>query len=108
MKHKFIIPSSFAHCVSSGSDPITQPGLAITPADALRLTERGIPVSAVNASEFYDGDPNPSWTVPLERSRGVDPADAWEAQQTSRKRIRKAHLTDVEVYGVQSVNSSNS
>ena len=68
----------------------------------MKLTERGIPVSSQNMPEgsFFDGEVNPSWTVPIERDRGVDVADVWQAQQESRSKLRNAHRSDIAKHGL--------
>ena len=68
----------------------------------MQLTERGIPVSSQNMPEgsFFDGEVNPSWTVPIERDRGIDVADVWQAQQESRSKLRNAHRSDIAKHGL--------
>lgn len=65
-------------------------GLAYTPADMARMHAAGMPVNSANlVNQFYDGDKNPSFDVALERQRGVDPAEIWEASQTAKAKIKK-------------------
>lgn len=91
MFKKMIIPTEFATCVYPAVDAVkTKNGLAVSPSTAMAMAERGIPISAQMSSDFYDGDDNPSWELPLERSRGIDPSDLWQMQQDSRSKIRKA------------------
>lgn len=99
MKNKMIIPPTFATCTCASGDVKTKPSLAVTPADALRMAERGVPVAAANIDSFYDGDVNPSWTISIDRQRGVDVADVWDAQKSARKRIKSAHVSDTYIYG---------
>lgn len=67
-----------------------RPNLAVTPAQMFEMAAHGVPISLQNASNFHDGDTNPSWTVPPERVRGVDMADLWQMQQSSRAKLKKA------------------
>lgn len=56
---------------------------------------------------FFDGEVNPSWTVPIERDRGVDVADVWQAQQESRSKLRNAHRLDIAKHGLTSKTESD-
>jgi hypothetical protein len=51
-------------------------------------------------NRVFDGEVNPSWTVPIERDRGVDVADVWQAQQESRSKLRNAHRLDIAKHGL--------
>lgn len=74
------------------------PGLAYTPSDMARMSERGISVSSVNDQLFYDGSPAAKFDVPIELRRGVDVNDAWNASRTARRRILNAHYNDKKIY----------
>lgn len=67
-----------------------QANLAVTPAQMFEMAAHGVPISLQNAANFNDGDTNPSWTVAPERLRGVDMADLWQMQQSSRAKLKKA------------------
>lgn len=80
-----------ATCVRDGDFPATKPGLAYTPAQMMKLAERGVPISSANIdSHFFDGQVNPAWDIPLERQRGIDVSDIWQAQREARSNLRKA------------------
>lgn len=102
MKEKFVSTGRLARCVADGLFLRTRQNLAYTPSQMMKLTERGIPVSSQNMPEgsFFDGEVNPSWTVPIERDRGVDVADVWQAQQESRFKLKQAHLNDIRAHGM--------
>lgn len=102
MKEKFVSTGRLSHCVADGLFLRTRQNLAYTPSQMMLLTERGIPVSSQNMPEgsFFDGEINPSWTVPIERDRGVDVADVWQAQQESRSKLRNAHRSDIAKHGL--------
>ena len=74
--------------------------LTVTPAHMLKMAERGTPISTNNL-EFKpsDGEQNPSWDIPLDRLRGVDPAEMWEQSQVVKQKAKRAHDTDRRVYG---------
>lgn len=75
--------------------------LAVTPAQMLDMAEKGIPISSQNiAMSVKDGEENPSWDLPLDQLRGVDPAAMWEHSQVIKERARKAHLNDVKRFGL--------
>lgn len=78
----------------------TKQGLSMSPADISRAVSRGVAVSSqLNEELFFDGDDNPTFDVPIERQRGVDVADVWQAQQSARKKILSAAKKDKEMYG---------
>lgn len=72
-------------------EQIVQSGLALTPADVLRAAEQGIPVSSSSSSNFIDGQPNPSWDIPLDEQRGIDIGHLWQEQMNAKKKFRAAH-----------------
>ena len=74
------------------------PGLAYTPSDMARLSERGVSVSTVNDQLFYDGSPAASFDIPIEMRRGVDANDAWNASRSARRRILSGHRNDKKLY----------
>lgn len=76
-------------CIRKEGELCTQPNLAYTTGDMFDLWKRGIPIDNQNVtSNFFDGDKNPSWDVPIERCRGIDIADIWQAQQDARHKVR--------------------
>ena len=85
------------NCKVSGSFMATKPGLAYSPAKMMELAERGIPVSSQSVGTFFDGVVTPTWEVPLERARGVDIADVWQAQAESRHKLHTAKIEKVQV-----------
>lgn len=75
------------------------PRLSVTPAEALKLAEQGIPVSTLNAASFSDGSFNPPIEVPADRRRSIDVAQLWECQKDIHQRVKMAHLKDSNLYG---------
>lgn len=66
----------------------TQENLAITPARMAEMVDNGIPVSSnVLSGNYDDGVPSPAWDIPIDRKRGVDVAEVWNAQKDARKTI---------------------
>lgn len=94
MNKSFLHRKSFGKTVSykrAKSDVTVQPGLAMTPSQMQRLSERGIPVSSQNLEGmFYDGDARPSWDVPLDQQRGVDVATMWQRRKDIAAKLRNA------------------
>ena len=76
--------------VPKGTFPKVQPNMAVTPSQMMEMAAHGVPVSLQNAANFNDGEVNPSWDVPAERVRGVDMADLWQLQQSSRAKLKEA------------------
>lgn len=74
------------------------PGLAYTPSDMARMSDRGISISSMNDQNFYDGSPSAKFDVPIELRRGVDVNDAWNASRSSRRKILNAHYNDKKIY----------
>lgn len=74
--------------------------LVVTPAQMLKMAEKGIPISSNNTSfRPEDGESNPSFDIPLDRLRGVDPAFMWEESQIIKQKARIAHNRDRQKYG---------
>lgn len=88
-----------ANCSRAFGESVVHSGLAVTPAQMAQMVANGVPVSTTNAQDFYDGVENPSWDMPLERLRGVDPATLWQKQKDIRSKVINAHKNDVATYG---------
>lgn len=69
-------------------------GLAITPSDMFRMQQQGLPITTANSALGYTGEKNPSWDVELDRCRGADVADLWQASKTIHEKVRRAHEND--------------
>lgn len=66
-----------------------QDGLAITPAQMMELTQKGIPVSARTlGAQFYDGALSNDFDVDIVYKRGVDIAEVDAFQYQSKERVR--------------------
>lgn len=77
-----------------------QNGLSLTPAEMLKLSEQGIPISShFDDSKFYDGDSKPLNGIDFLDQRGIDVVDAWNHQKDSRRNLRKAQSTDIKNFG---------
>lgn len=73
------------------NEQVVREGLAYSPADMARLTERGMPVNSINTGKaFFDGEENPSFDVSIDRSRHVDICDVWENHMQIRDKARAA------------------
>ena len=83
-----------------------QNDLAYTPSEMLQMAEQGIAVSAQNlaSTDFFDGVPfgQGSFELPVDRMRGVDIADCWQASTSVKKKAKKGLKNDVSVYGAPS------
>lgn len=80
------------------SDLTVRNGLAVTPSQMADMTRRGISISTANL-DFLEGSLNPSSEVPVEQARGVDVNDVWQASQTAKKKLKAAHVRDIQTYG---------
>lgn len=82
--------SRLAKCQRHHDEVEPKPGLAYTPADMAKLHAQGMPINSANIiNQFYDGEPNPSFDIPIERQRGLDPAEIWETSKASAKKIKE-------------------
>ncbi|WGL30879.1 hypothetical protein [Dipodfec virus UOA04_Rod_466] len=90
--NRFSKPHSrrLAICVTPTFDPVL-PGLSMSPTEMAIATANGLPVTtALNQTDpILDPDDN-NLEVPMMFRRGVSRAEAWDAAETSRKKMRKA------------------
>lgn len=88
-------------------EAVVQNDLAYTPTQMMQMAEKGIAVSnqSVSADNFFDGVPvnESTFNLPLERLRGVDVADCWQAEQSVRKKAKKGLKQDIHTYGLNPV-----
>lgn len=69
-------------------ETVVQSGLAYTPADMQRMAERGVTINSQNMEgSYYYEPPTKDFDVPLLDTRGVDPADVWNAQMDARDKL---------------------
>ncbi|WGL30859.1 hypothetical protein [Dipodfec virus UOA04_Rod_391] len=85
------------HCTYStnlsnyGGLQVVKKGLALTPADIKRYTDKGIAVSTQNAEPVYDGSEKRSdFTLDPIYARDTDRNTLWEASRVSRAKILAA------------------
>lgn len=92
MKRKslFNVHSRTCNCTCKSQYHRTKPNLAVTPGQMFEMAAHGMPISLQNAANFSDGHTGSSWFLPAEKVRGIDPADLWNLQQSSRHKLRKA------------------
>lgn len=80
----------FAKTRRVDTDRIVQPNLSITPSQMAQMVAEGRAVSAMamseiqNDSEFID-------ELPVDRMRGMDIADAWNASLDAQDKLINAH-----------------
>lgn len=98
-KRKMTIITKGCVCKCSEFEEPTRPDLAVTPAQVKDLTDRGIPVSTPNASQFIDTDTSGSWDIEPMFQRDADTNKLWEQQQLARNKVVKAHRKDKKTYG---------
>ena len=84
-----ITPRHNTHYYEYEGLPAT-PNLAVTPSAMLDLANHGVPIaSQQNPSNFDDGSLTPQPVLP-ENLRGVDAAQLWEMQESSRSKLHKS------------------
>ena len=88
-------------CSRTRRELSVQSGLSYTPAQMQSMAERGIPVSSQSMDGlFYDGDPKPTWDVPMEHIRGIDAAALWQKRKDVQSKMRNGYKKDVTDYGI--------
>lgn len=76
-----------------------QPGLAITPSQIDAMARRGVAVSSYNYGLQFQGIESHTDGVPPEFTRGFDKIDAWNLQQSTRKKVNSSRIKDEKIYG---------
>lgn len=72
-------------------ETVVQSGLAYTPADMQRMAERGVSITSQNMEGSYYYEPaSKDFEVGLMDTRGIDPADIWNAQMDARDKLNKS------------------
>lgn len=94
MNRKYVRTSSNMRLASPKHDgtpaTVVRQGLAYSPAQMAKALQEGRPISSPNIDRmFYDGKPDPSFIVDLERKRGADIAELWNEQKAVRAKIAK-------------------
>lgn len=88
MERKISTCQRTCSCKRKPSDDVVVPGLAISPAEMLKLNQQGIAVSSGNTNLAYEsGHAATSWDIAPENRRGVDIADLWQLQETTSKKL---------------------
>lgn len=80
-------------------DNETKQGLGITPSQAMELTQSGHAISLQNFNTVFDGVTELTPPIDFENRRGVDMADAWNASESAKSRLIRAHRKDVADFG---------
>lgn len=83
----------YADCSATENEDKVLKNVVYTPKEMYDLSSKGMSVSIPDNGNFYDGDSNATFDLLPESRRGVDPADLWQMQQASRKRISQAYKT---------------
>lgn len=96
-----------ANCKCKSEWQRTKPNLAVTPGQMFEMAAHGVPISLQNAANFTDGEVNPSWDVPAEKVRGIDMADLWNLEQSSREKLKKG-IKEAKAAKAQAEAESNS
>lgn len=73
----------FSNCKSQPNETKVQSGLALTPAEMYTMAQQGKPISAqiLPDDNFDDGEPQCSYDITLDRQRGIDVNDLWNAEK---------------------------
>lgn len=98
-------PIRFAHTKLRSDEVKVVPNLAFDLSDLDDLRRQGKPISLENAASlYYDGQEQTVPVVPLERMRGTDINDVWNASLDGQKQLRKAGIRSVDFSQVKGGN----
>lgn len=88
-------------------EQLVQNNLAYTPSQMMKLAENGISVTnhSFGVDDFFDGVPvsESTFNLPLDRLRGVDVADCWQAEQSIRRKAKNGLKQDIAKFGLTPV-----
>lgn len=84
-------PPVFASCKCELHESKVSSGLALTPAQMWDMAQQGKPISTSMLPDEYfdDGDPYATYDVDLDRKRGIDVVELWEAEKTAKNKFRQ-------------------
>lgn len=80
----------FATCKRKKGELAVKAGLAYTSAEMFDLWKQGVPISNENMGTPTFETDKTVWNIPIERQRGVDIADVWQADKTAKRRLKSA------------------
>lgn len=80
----------FANCIRISTDEPIVLNCVYTPKEVYELSSQGMSVQLPNVP-LYDGDAKPTWDVPLHKQKRVDPADLYQLQVQTRKKITNSY-----------------
>lgn len=97
-------PIRYARPRRQSYENVVQNDLAVTPSMMMQAAERGVAITAANLSDsqFFDGVPmseQQSFNLPIDRLRGIDVADCWQASESIRKKAKKGLQQDIKNFG---------
>ena len=83
IRRNFSRTTKFAHCKYQKGEEHVQSGQSITPAQMWELAQQGKPIAShiLPDDQFDDGDPYATYDLPLDRQRGIDVVEMWEASK---------------------------
>lgn len=78
-----------SNCKRLETEEKVQDNQAITPAQMYSLAQQGKPISThqLPAEYFDDGEPFQSYDLPIDRQRGIDVIDCWNASKDSESKF---------------------
>lgn len=77
------------NCVLTEEEPIVQNGLAVTPAQMMELTNRGVPITPSNLGVIFDeGSSSLDFEPTMENLRGIDITDMWEHREDVKHKMK--------------------
>lgn len=104
--HRIRVKNRFATGKRKSFDIPVKPDLAVTPSQMARMAANGVAISSQIASNFNDGEVNPSFEVPLSQIRGLDIVDYWEAQKEARFNVKKHIKANEDKFGDSTISKN--
>lgn len=80
-----------SYCKRLEHEEKVQDGQSVTPAQMYAMAQQGKPISAQQLPNEYfdDGDPYQTYEIPIDRQRGIDVIDCWNASKDSESRFNE-------------------
>lgn len=82
--------TKLADCKRQETEEAVQNDLAITPGEMYALAQQGKPITTHQLPDDYfdDGDARQTYDMPIDRLRGIDVIDCWNASKDSKNKLK--------------------
>lgn len=82
--------TKLSNCKRKITEEKVQNNLAITPGEMYALAQQGKPITTHQLPDDYfdDGDARQTYDLPIDRIRGIDVIDCWNASKDAKSKIK--------------------